>query len=274
MRTIPCFLLLFLTMHVSAQYYYNDLLTTAQTNEQYLLLKKNHVQEVVAKSYEADGALTTDFLLEQKIAADASEITTTSDYPATGKTVSQSYYANNRLSRTVTNSDRVTSTVTYSYNPDGGLASIVTETVDTFMNSSGREAHLWFYQDHLPVKMLLVKNNSDTTTIELSKDEHGDIGEERWKKNGRQIEHYFYYYDDEHRLTDIVRYNAKAQRLLPDFLFDYDTAGVLVQFTQIPQGSSNYLVWHYEYNNNGLKEKESCFNKEKQLVGTIAYAYR
>jgi hypothetical protein len=77
-----------------------------------------------------------------------------------------------------------------------------------------------------------------------------------------------------HKLTDIVRYNAKAQRLLPDFLFEYDNNGTLVKFTQIPQGSADYLVWQYEYLPNGLKQKELCFNKQKEPVGTIVYSYQ
>jgi hypothetical protein len=141
------------------------------------------------------------------------------------------------------------------------------------MNSSSSETHLWFYENNKPVKMLLIKNNNDTTTVELKKDEQGDVAEERWRKKGHLVENYFYYYNERHRLTDIVRFNTKAQRLLPDFLFEYDDDGRLIQFTQIPVASDNYLVWHYEYGTNGLKEKERCFNKQKRPVGTIEYTY-
>jgi hypothetical protein len=273
MKTVFLTILLLATTNVYSQYYYNDIITTQQTNEQYLLLKKNHIQQVSAKSYEADGEATTDFLLEQKIAANGSEIETTSDFPSTGKSEAQSFYVNDKLNKTITNSDRVTTTVTYTYD-NNNLKSITTQTADTFMNSSSGEAHLWFYEDNQPVKMLLIKNANDTTTIELIKDEHGDVGEERWRKKGRLLEHYFYYYNDQHKLTDIVRFNTKAQQLLPDFLFEYDDTGRLIQFTQIPVASDNYLVWHYEYGANGLKQKELCFNKQKQPVGSIQYTYR
>ena len=124
------------------------------------------------------------------------------------------------------------------------------------------------------LKMLLIKNNSDTTTVEFVKDEHGDIAEERWRKKGNLVENYFYYYNDQHKLTDIVRYNERAQRLLPDYLFSYDSNGTLVKLTQIPQGSADYLIWQYVYGPNGLKQKELCFNKQKQPVGTIEYIYK
>ncbi len=273
MKTAVLLILLLATINVYSQYYYNDVVTTQQTNEQYLLLKKNHIQQVSAKSYESDGEVTTDFLLEQTITANGSEITTTSDFPSTGKSLAQSFYLNDKISKTVTNSDNVASTVTYNYDGDN-LKSITTQTEDTFMNSSSVETHLWFYENNKPTKMLLIKNNNDTTTVELTKDEHGDIAEERWRKKGRLLENYFYYYNEQHKFTDIVRFNTKAQRLLPDFLFEYDDSGRLIQFTQIPVSSDNYLVWHYEYGANGLKEKELCFNKQKQPVGSIEYTYR
>jgi hypothetical protein len=273
MKTAGLVIFLLATLNVYSQYYYNDIVTTQQTNEQYLLLKKNHVQQVSAKSYEADGEATADFLLEQNIAANGSEITTTSDFPSTGKSIAQSYYANDKISKTITNSGNINSTVTYAYN-GYNLTSITTQTEDTFMNSSSVETHLWFYENNQPAKMLLIKNSNDTTTVDLVKDEHGDIAEERWRKRGRLLENYFYYYNEQHKLTDIVRFNTKAQRLLPDFLFEYDDNGTLVQLTQVPVSSDNYLVWHYEYGANGLKEKELCFNKQKQPVGSIEYTYR
>jgi len=274
MKTIVLLFLLFVTVQtIYGQYYYNDILTTQQTNNQYLLLKKNHVQQVSAKSYEADGELTSDFQLEQNILNNASEITTTSSFPSTGKSESQSSYANDKLSKTITNSDKVQSTVLYSYD-NNLLKSITTQTIDTFMNSSSQEVHQWFYENDKPTKMLLIKNNNDTTTVEFKIDEHGDVGEERWRKKGRIVENFFYYYNDQHKLTDIVSYNAKAQRLLPDFLFEYDNNGTLIKFTQIPQGSADYLVWQYVYLQNGLKQKELCFNKQKQPVGSIEYHYQ
>src|SRR5436190_20130371 len=52
---------------VSAQYYYNDIITTRQTNRQYKLLKDNNIQEVNAKSFEADGRESEGFELSQQL---------------------------------------------------------------------------------------------------------------------------------------------------------------------------------------------------------------
>jgi YD repeat-containing protein len=61
--------------------------------------------------------------------------------------------------------------------------------------------------------------------------------------------------------------------MLPDFLFDYDSAGRLTQLTQILQNSGTYLTWNYDYNANGLKQSETCYDKDKQVVGKIVYYY-
>jgi hypothetical protein len=272
MKTVILIIVSLLIINISfAQYYYNDILTTQQTNKQYLLLKNNHVQQVSAASYEADGELTDHFMLEQRI-SNNSTITTTTEYPSTGKSVSTSFYENNKVTKTVTNTENIESTTLYTYmNED--LQSIETRTQDTFMNNSSLEIHQWQFENNQPEKMLLIKDNKDTTVIDFEKDEQGNIAEEHWRKNGRLIQKYFYYYNDQHQLTDIVRFNEKAQRLLPDFLFEYDNNGTLIQLTQIPQGSANYLVWQYIYLPNGLKQKELCFNKQKQPIGRIEYTY-
>jgi hypothetical protein len=75
------------------------------------------------------------------------------------------------------------------------------------------------------------------------------------------------------RLTDIVRYNRKAKALLPDFLFEYDEKGLLRQMVQVQNGTTGHLTWKYQYAANGLKQREYCYNKNKQLLGKFEYNY-
>jgi hypothetical protein len=105
-------------------------------------------------------------------------------------------------------------------------------------------------------------------------DEHGNIIEEHWKRKNITFETYYYYYNDKNQLTDIVRFNKRVQKLLPDFLFEYDAAGRISQMIQVPPGSSNYSIWEYHYNDKGLKLEEICSNRQKQLLGKIVYSYR
>ena len=126
------------------------------------------------------------------------------------------------------------------------------------------EKHTWLYDAAgLPTQLTIIKNKTDTTLVTFVKDDAGNIGEERWQKKGRRIETYFYYYNAKKQMTDVVRNNLKAQRMLPDFLFEYDQAGHVVQAVQVLQGSSDYIIWQYLYDDTGLNKKISCATNKK-----------
>jgi hypothetical protein len=122
--------------------------------------------------------------------------------------------------------------------------------------------------------MIKIKDKADSTIIRFKKDENQNVAEELWTKKGRIIEHYYYYYNDKSQLTDIVRFNNNAQQMLPDFLFEYNNNGLVSMLTQIPPGSSDYVIWQYVYDGRGLKMKDVLFNKHKELLGRVNYTYR
>jgi len=276
---LATFTLILLAQNAKCQYYYNDIIILKETNRQYLALKNSHITKITAQSLESDNEPTKGFLLQQDILDNASKIVTTSELPSSGRSVSTNYYEDGHITKTVDNSNGdsgrvILSVIEYSYDTQGNITENNTVTADTFMNSRSEEVHRWFYTNNSPAYMLRIKDRVDTTMVEFVKDEQGNIAEEHWKKNGRRIEDYFYYYNDQHLLTDIVRFNNRVKRMLPDFLFEYDGAGKLTKLTQIQQNSSNYLTWYYEYNSNGLKQKETCYDKLKQLIGRIDYSFQ
>ncbi len=264
----------FTLLQASSQYYYNDIVVLKETNRQYQAIKMARINSITAQSFESTGQPTDNFLVQQTVGSGAAEITTTSDIPSAGHSVSINYYSNNLLAKTVDNAVNIESTVTYAYDAAGNIQNMTTVTTDTFMATSTEEVHLWFYDGNTPTKMLRIKDKVDTTVVNFVKDEQGNVAEEHWKKKGRGVEDYFYYYNNAHLVTDIVRFNNRVKRMLPDYLFEYDGAGKVTQLTQIQQNSSSYLIWHYEYNSNALKQKEVCFDKQMQLVGHIEYTYR
>ena len=85
----------------------------------------------------------------------------------------------------------------------------------------------------------------------------------------------YYYYDDKNRLSDIVRYNTKLKKLLPDLMFEYDDNDRVIQkittISNLTMGG--YLIWRYIFDDKGLKTKEALFNKDKELTGKIDYVY-
>ncbi len=256
------------------QYYYNDIVSLKQSNEIYNTLKRNNIQLVTATSVEADNTPTTGFAYKRQITNNGSLVITDISLEATGATETLEYYTNNLLSKSIDSSANVMTTVNYKYNDAGNIDWIETETDDTSRNMHSIEVHKWFYTNNIPDSMLRIKDNADTTFVHFKKDDKQNIIEELWIKKNRMIEHYFYYYNDSNQLTDIVRFNTRAQQMLPDFLFAYNNNGVLSQLTQIPQGSSDYVTWQYVYDDRGLKTKDVLFDKHQELLGTVTYTYQ
>ncbi|MBK8953317.1 MAG: hypothetical protein IPM85_14660 [Chitinophagaceae bacterium] len=124
------------------------------------------------------------------------------------------------------------------------------------------------------LRIIRSAEGSDTLQIIFTTDEYGNIGEEKTIKKGIETGNLLYYYDNKSRLTDIVRYNTRARKLLPDIMFEYDEIGRVIQkITTTSSLHMGYLIWRYIYDNNGLKIKEAVFNKDKQITGKIEYSY-
>lgn len=271
-----CALIFLLTISavLHAQYYYNDILSTKQTIYQQQQLKKNSIKKVIAISKEADNTSTEGFMVEQTITNNATEIKTVTKSSATEVNTLVSLFANDKLIKTKSNNKNLFTVTDYLYNNDGSIESILSSTTDTFMNSFTSESHIWFYNaEQQPTKMYRIKNNTDTTFIEFVLDENNQVAVENWKRNGRYTETYYYYYNDKKQLTDIARFNKSIDKMLPDFVYEYDTSGRLKQMIQVLAAGKNYTTWRYTYLENGLKQKETCYDKQKQLIGTIEYTY-
>lgn len=267
-------LLILLVAHLDAQYYYLDIVGTKQTNQQYKLLRTFQYKQINAKSYEGD-ELSKDFVLDQSISDDGRKIFTRSASAGNVESFFISYFQNNKVTKTTDSGINAINTVIYDYDYTGKVLSISSASKDFDGTFLTEEKHFWSYNDKgLPEKMLKVKNQSDTTQVTFMYDEADNVAEERWTKNNRTIETYYYYYNPKKQLTDIVRFNRKAKMMLPDYVFEYDNSGHIMQMTQTQYGSANYLVWRYSYNENGMKQKELVYNKQKELLGRIEYNYK
>jgi len=128
--------------------------------------------------------------------------------------------------------------------------------------------------------MWRIVNTTDSLEIRFAPDEQGDPGEEITMKWGLESSRIYYYFDEQGRVTDIVRYNEKVKKLLPDVILTYDDAGRVIQkITNAPADNLGkmtwvgYIIWRYLYNDKGLKTKEALFDKEQQLTGKIEYTY-
>jgi hypothetical protein len=57
-------------------------------------------------------------------------------------------------------------------------------------------------------------------------------------------------------------------------VFEYNDDGKIKTMLVVPEGSDDYQKWYYEYNEAGLKMKETAYNKRKQVLGRVDYEYR
>ena len=276
MKLITSSLLLIVLAKVcSAQYYYKDIVTIRQNEARVKLYRDLRVKSVKLTSFERDGSPTEGFTGGQEISADGSHMTThTKATGAAESWIVATYSPQGLTLKASDTSDSYRSVSDYLYDAQGRIQSILNTAIETDNHLKDLELHLWQYDaSGKPSAMTKIKNNTDTTVIRFVLDEKGNIAEERAVRNKTDLPAIFYYYDADNRLTDIVRYSPKAQRLLPDNIFEYGEGGQLSSMLVVPDGSNQYLKWLYEYNEKGLKVKESCYSKDKQLLGRIEYQY-
>jgi hypothetical protein len=272
-RISVIFFLLLATFTAKCQYYYKDILLTRQNQENWKSFRDLKVREVDIQSLDANNEQTPGFTCIQSVSPDFSEILTytkSENRPASAMTTS--YDGNGRPLRSIDTSDTYQSTTEYFYNEKGQISSLVNNSIETDNQSVALEKHIWIYEGNNVKQMLKIKGEADTTMVNLVKDENGKIIEEKPVRAGQSLPSVYYYYDKDGNLTDIVRYNQKAGRLLPDYVFEYHS-GRVSSMLLVPAGSTDYQKWIYTYNANGLKESETCFDKKRQVVVKISYTY-
>ncbi|MDQ6762995.1 MAG: hypothetical protein M3015_10270, partial [Bacteroidota bacterium] len=185
------------------------------------------------------------------------------------------YNSEGRLIKTTDNTPTTTSVTDYEYAANGYLKKVTIVTKgDDDMNSITETREYFYNEKGKPEKMERKKNNSLVSTIHFAVDENGNVVEENVEGRNSPDKKYYYYYDDKNRLTDVVHFNERAQKLLPDYIYEYNASNQPVQMISASETGDNYFIWRYDYNDKGLREKERCFSKEKRMLGKIEYEYK
>lgn len=254
------------------QYYYKDILTTREVNHNFLLYKTHKITRIRLNSFQGNTPVTEGFLCEQKVSGNQM-VTYTKTADAGESFFTAFYNAKSLLAQTVDSTGETISTTRYEYDDADHITRMTNETRARDGSSRTADVHAWQYTPAgKPSKMFRIKNNRDTTTVFFTVDEKGNVSEEV-RTGSRGAEKIYYYYDDQNRLTDVVRYNDKVKRLLPDYIFEWEDSGELATMLVVPEGSSDYLKWYYKYDEAGLKAVDFCYNKKKELQGKIEYTY-
>ncbi|RYY90998.1 MAG: DUF4595 domain-containing protein [Chitinophagaceae bacterium] len=260
-----------LALGASAQYYYKDIVGTRESNEQLQRARAAGVRSVAITSFDADGSRSNALEVEQRFSGDVVTTTTVLD---SNSSVLQSFVdAQGRVARTTDSSEASLSNTSYQYNAQGQLERVENTTRDRAGRFVQTEVHAWEWSDGKPARMWRIKNGRDSIAVTFGTDERGNIGEERVQRRGQEPDVVYYYYDAKGRLSDIVRFNQKAKRLLPEYMFEYNEAGQVVQRITVPANNSNYSIWRYQYDERGLKIREALFDRYKQQTGKVEYLY-
>jgi len=265
---------------VNAQYFFTDIIAHKESEQQYKNMIDHKISAVKAISYDAFEEVSSGFLIEQTVKGGGKSIVTNTTILNNGTNSLENVYNNGKLvssiNKNIKDETTVSTITTYSYNNEGLLIEINTTSLDTLATQSNvGEKHLWQYNNKgIPAQMLNVKGINDTLVISFTYDENGYVAEEIWRKNEQIKQHYYYYYNSAKQLSDIVRFNTRLNKLMPDFVYEYNDLGQVIKMTQAVKGGTDYLTWHYTYNSDGLKEVESCFDRKGQLQGKIVYGYK
>ena len=278
MKAIFVSLILISSISLKSQYYYTDIIGSKEINQQMAGYITNKVKSVSATGTDKNGMKATDYseyheVKETGMALRVANIT------GFNKTVTYTRFDKSaRVISIFDSTSAVQNTTTYEYDAAGRITKVENAVTDSSNSFNQTETHNWFYNTTgKPEKMWRTfngPNQKDSLEVKFVTDENGNISEEKAYKKGKETSFLYYYYDDKNQLTDIVRYNTKAKKLVPDIMFEYDDAGNIIQkITTTSSQSIGYLIWRYIFNDKGLKIKEALFNSKKELTGKIGYSY-
>lgn len=275
MKVISFFILsVIITISASAQFYYKDILATQDLMKKQQAYRKAQVKAVEYASFDANNQPIEGFSCQQTVASDFSSIRTVTKTSLAGTSESMSWYnQRGQLVKSVDTADGSKTNTEYKYDAANRLISIKSVSMSPGQ-ASNEEEHLWFYtQQGKPERALKIKNAIDTTYITFVPDEKGNVGEEKSIRKNISLPTIYYYYDEDNLLTDIVRYNSRARKLLPDYVFEYEDNRVASMLIT-EEGTGDYQKWYYSYDDNGLKLQDACYSKAKTLIGRVEYDYK
>lgn len=278
LKVLSCFVLLCVGIPpVHAQFYYQDIYNTLQTNQEQQRYKADHISGLDLTSLEPNQDLNKDFQCHQTFSKDyRSTLMETSSFQTGTSTLSTRFNDKMEVTASIDSSASGKNTTTYSYDSSGRLI----EVAFTFSSESGgtpfaeSERHVYTYDSSGILRhMKRIKDGVLFSTVSFTPDSLGrPLDEVEMPVSGlsRRIA---YHYTTGGQLSDIYTYNPLQKKWLPMYLFDYDAANRLTEMTTVLLNENSYLLWKYTYNQQGLKDQTSCFGKNNQPQGIIKYSY-
>ncbi len=274
----PAFIILFISLSsgAHAQYFYKDIWTNQQLTKEFAVLKNENKRTISVKSFEDDGEPSEEFYCERKIDRNFTKSEMISRSYITSQSLLISYYNEKGwIIKTVDSTQTSLARSEYEYDNKGRVIMIRNFTKANDETVGITETHQYIYNVAGKLeKMIRRKNNADISNVNFTIDDKGNVIDEEEIIKGKKGRKYLYYYDEKNRLTDVVHYNERAKRLLPDYMYEYNQTGQIKQMISTDDNIGNYFIWKYTYNDQRLRESEKCYSKEKRLLGSIQYVYK
>ncbi len=275
MRYLTGILLLLISFVAEAQFYYDNIIDAEELMYRMELYKKNKVHKITATGYDERGVKNTSYNEWQEINNNATQLSLTRREELNFTREQYFFDTSFRLLKIVSQANGINTTSEYFYNSNELISEIKTTSTDSLQEFSSTESLLWFYNtDTVLQKMIRITNNKDSAIYQFIT-ENGWVTEEQYMRFNKVAESVYYYYDDDGNITDIVRYNKKLKKLLPDVMMEYNEQADIIQKITVlsTQNVPDYLTWRYAFNEMGLKTREALYDKNKKLKGRIDYHY-
>jgi hypothetical protein len=268
-----------LLWHISlqAQYYYSDILGGKDIQTQISTLIQYKVNKVSVTAFDAGNEEIEDFILYQQINRDKKTLTTYSKSNLSDASILETGYNEQHLPIYVLDSSEGASTRTsYQYDAMGRVKVLESVSIQSEQQENVvSEKRIYTYNTNgVPETMLRIKGNRDTMQVNFIATDNGLPGEEQWIRAGKKVETWYYYYDEQNRLTDIVRFSAAAKKMLPDYLFGYDETGNISSRISVQPDTGDFRIWLYSYDSRGLKKEGIVKNRSRQPEGKMVYTYQ
>jgi hypothetical protein len=257
-----------------AQYFYHEWLSNRDAQKEWDAMKRSGYRSIQIDCYNPDDIKTNSFFCEKKYSKDFLRSTLLTRNSQTGKSMLiTEYHPDGRLKKTYDSSEHSVKSTEFIYDEQLRLSKTINDSrsTDEDFLTSIQEQHFYVYDENAyPKKMIRIKNQTDSLTILFSNDDAGNPAIEKDTRSGGI---YYYFYDPKNKLTDIVPVNEFNQSMKPDYVFDYDTQGNLVEMKTTDGPSGSYTTWRYDYEN-GLKKLEKMIVNKIGLVSKFEYRYR
>lgn len=275
-----CFIILCcLAGSVQAQYFYHDIYQTRLTNEEHAAYTKYNIRRVNITSYDAYHTVNKDFVCKKELSENNKQVITNTASPGTGSSTLRSEFDDSgRIINTIDSTSISINRTHYYYNPNYPnspdsliFVSSAIKDKDTFLL---KETHIYYYDGNgIPIRMIREKNGLPFSEVTFKTDSSGRVIKESEEGKNETPPPVYYKYNATGKLTDIFHYNKHRQKMQPDFLFDYDARGRLLEKTTVIMNTGDYLLWKYFYNEQGLISKEVCYGKKQALQGSLEFTY-